>query len=202
MLCRLSADATALVLPATLPELTTVVADAYCPVVVVPARDPSPKAVNGPVVLGAAPWTSEGVFALAFQAASERRAPLRALRVWSERPVDPRWPRPEWDCADERARRELEQALSAWTIVHPEVPVEMVVVEDHTSDILVAVSYGARLLVVGRSAHGALLAGIARSPVDDLLRNACCPVLVVPDDGPPRTALLPTAGRARAFAGL
>ncbi len=202
MLRRLSASAGVLVLPATMPDLTTVVTDAYCPVVVVPAREPSPEAVNGPVVLGAAPWTAEGVFALAFQAASERRAPLRAVRVWSEAPVDLGWPRPEWDCADERARRDLELALSASTVVHPEVPVEMVVVEDRPADILVAVSYGARLLVVGRSARGALLAGIAGSPVDDLLRDACCPVMVVPDYGPPRTTLLPTASRARALAGF
>jgi nucleotide-binding universal stress UspA family protein len=202
MLRRLTAGAAALVVPATLPELTTVVAGAYCPVVVVPARDPAPEAVRGPVVLGAAPWTTDEVIALAFQAASEYKAPLRAVRVWSEPPVDLGWPRPEWDGAGERARRELESALSAWTIAHPEVPVEMVVVEDRPADILVAVSYCSRLLVVGRSARGALLAGVAGSPVDDLLRLACCPVLVVPDDGLPRARWLPTASRARALAGF
>jgi len=202
MLRGLSAGAAALVVPASLPDLTTVVADAYCPVVIVPARDPSPEAVHGPVVLGAAPWTADEVIALAFRAASERKAPLHAVRVWSQPPVDLGWPRPEWDGAGERARRELESVLSAWTIAHPEVPVEMVVVEDRPSDILIAVSYCSRLLVLGRSARGALLTGVAGSPVDDVLRQTCCPVLVVPDDGPPRTRWLPTARRARALAGF
>jgi nucleotide-binding universal stress UspA family protein len=202
MLRRLSADAAALVVPATLADLATVVADAYCPVVTVPARDPAPDAGNGPVVLGVAPWTTEGTIALAFEAASERSAPLRAVRGWSEPPVDLRWPRPDWDGAEERARRDLELALSAWTVIHPEVPVERTVVEDRPADLLLALSYCARLLVVGRSARGALLSGIAGSPVNDLLRGACCPVLVVPDDGPPRTTWLPTASRARALAGF
>lgn len=81
---RLSAGAAALVVPATLPDLTAVVAGSYCPVVTVPARDPLPAAEHGPVVLGAAPWTHNAVIGLAFQQASERKAPLRAVRVWSD----------------------------------------------------------------------------------------------------------------------
>ena len=205
MLRRLSARAAALVVPATLPDLATVVADAYCPVVTVPAHNPVPEAVNGPVVLGAAPWTAEGVIELAFQTASDRKAPLRAVRVWSEPRIDVGWLRPdriaERHSAEERARRELELALSGWTIAHPDVPVEMTVVQDHPTEFLLRLSHRAQLLVLGRSARGALLAGIAGSPVDTLLRSAACPVMVVPAEGPPRTTWLPSWDRAKALTG-
>lgn len=77
----------------------------------------------------------------------------------------------------------------------------MMVVQDHPADFLVALSHGAQLLVLGRSARGALLAGIAGSPVDALLASAGCPVMVVPADGPSRTTWLPTADRALALTG-
>jgi nucleotide-binding universal stress UspA family protein len=202
---RLSIGAAALVVPATLDGLATVVADAYCPVVAVPADDPSPKTVRGPVVLGAAPWTAVPVLELAFQEAADRGATLHAVRAWSDPRIDIGWLRPdriaEWDGAEERARCELEHALSAWRIIHPGVPVETIVVEDHPADLLVALSHHAQLLVLGRSSRSALLAGIAGSTVDVLLRSAACPVLVVPDREPSRTAWLPTSGRARELTG-
>ncbi|WP_344253036.1 universal stress protein [Pseudonocardia hydrocarbonoxydans] len=198
---RLSVGAAALVLPATLPDLGTVVAEAHCPVVTVPAHDPSPAASRGPIVVGVAPWTAQSVIALAFQEASDRRAPLHAVRVWSEPRIDLGWLRPdriaEWDTAEERVHHELELALSGWTIAHPEVPVETIVVQDQPAGFLLALSHRAQLLVLGRSVRGALLASIAGSPVDALVRGARCPVMVVPGDGPPRTTWLPTAQRAR-----
>jgi nucleotide-binding universal stress UspA family protein len=201
---RLSAGAATLVVPATLADVTAVVANSYCPVVAVPASDPTREAEHGPVVLGAAPWTADRVLGLAFQEASDRNAPLRVVRVWSEPSIDLGWLRPDratrWDCAEERARLELEMALSAWTVIHPDVPVEMMVVQDHAADFLVTLSYSARLLVLGRSARGVLLSSIAGSPVDVLLRNAHSPVLVVPSEGPPRTTWLPSRNRARALA--
>jgi hypothetical protein len=113
--------------PATLPDIATIVAEAYCPVVTVPARDPSPDAVDGPVVLGAAPRTGENVIELAFQETSHRGAKLLAVRAWSEPAVDLGWLRADrigaWDSAEQRVRLELDHALSAWTIINPGVPV-------------------------------------------------------------------------------
>lgn len=48
-----------------------------------PARAPREDA-RGPVVVAAAPWTGDGVITLAFAEASGQRAPLLALRAWSE----------------------------------------------------------------------------------------------------------------------
>jgi nucleotide-binding universal stress UspA family protein len=91
--------------------------------------------------------------------------------------------------------------LSPWTVIHPDVSVERLVVQDCRADILVALSQRARLLVLGRSARGALLAGIAGSPVELLIRAAGCPVVVVPAAGPPRTTWLPSRIRGWAFTG-
>jgi nucleotide-binding universal stress UspA family protein len=204
---RMSIGAAALVVPTTLAELTSVVADSYCPVVTVPPTDPPPRAARAPVVLGAAPWTTEPVLELAFQEAADRKATLHTVRVWSEPRLDLGWLRPdriaEWDTAEERARRDLEHALSAWTLIHPEVPVETTVVQDHRpADLLLALSHRAQLVVIGRSARGALLTTIAGSPVDALLRSAACPVLVVPGETRPRPPWLPTADRAPALTAL
>ncbi len=188
-----SALAAAVVLPADLPDLGAVIAAAYSPVVVVPERRTTPGA---PVVVGVAPWTDDQVIDLAFRAAAERRVRLIAVRTWDDPAIDLARLRPEriarWDRAENRAREDLEMALSARRIVHPEVPVQTIVAQDRADDLLLALSVKAQLMVVGRSERGTLLAGLAGSPVDALLRGAACPVAVVSGDGPPRTGWLPS----------
>jgi nucleotide-binding universal stress UspA family protein len=190
---ELSVDAAAMVVPASFPDLAGVVADSYCPVFTVP-DDFSPQE-HGPVALGVAPWTGEEVIDLAFTEAALLHAPLFAVRTWSDPRLSLATLRSDrlvrWDRANERARRELELALSAWAVIHPEVQVETAVMQDNTADFLLSLTRRSRLLVLGRSTRGALLAGIAGSPVDGLLRSARCPVLVVPAEGPPRTTWLP-----------
>jgi nucleotide-binding universal stress UspA family protein len=130
---------------------------------------------------------------------------VRAVRVRPEPRVDLGWLRPdriaEWDCAEQRVRHELELALSAETIIHPEVAVETMIVQDRPASFLVAISHSAQLLVLGRTARGAQVAEIAGSPIDALLRSSACPVMIVPSDGPPRSTLLQTRERAKALAG-
>jgi nucleotide-binding universal stress UspA family protein len=75
-------------------------------------------------------------------------------------------------------------SLTAWRIVHPEVDVQPVVARHRAADVLSGLARDARLLVLGRSARGALLAGLLGSPVRDVLRAAPCPVLVVPPRRP------------------
>lgn len=200
----LSAEAAMLVVPAGLRGLPTVVAESYCPVVVVPAADrpahrPAPG--DGRVVLGAAPWTGEEVFGLAFRAAAQRGTTLVAVRTWWRPGIDVRRLVPWWvigrDPAEE-ARRGLVMALSAWRVAYPDVTVQPLVVDDRPADFLAALSHRAGLLVLGRSARGALLAGIAGSPVADLARWARCPVMIVPGEGPPRRTWLPSRGGALA----
>jgi nucleotide-binding universal stress UspA family protein len=201
---RSSADATALVIPSTLPDLNQVVAESYCPVVIVPDGTAAASA-DGPVVLAAAPWTGDEVFAAAFSEAQDRSARLLVVRVWNDPRIDLGRLLPariaRWDATVVRARRELEAALSAWRVAHPRVVVDSTVVQDSLADFLLAMSYRAGLVVVGRSARGALLAGLAGSPVAALTGHAHCPVMVVPTAGPPRWALLPSRGRGLALAG-
>jgi nucleotide-binding universal stress UspA family protein len=203
VLQELSAEAGALVVPATLPHAAAVVAGSYCPVVVVPDEEPSPEAERGPVVLAVAPWTGEDVVDLAFEEASAQHVALLAVRAWTEPGIDLGLLRTdriaEWDRAEERARRELEFALSPWRVIHPDVTVRAVVVQDEAAELVVALSHTARLLVLGRSARGALISGFSESPVAALLRAARCPVLVVPPEGPPRTTWLPAPERGWAY---
>jgi len=179
----LSAQASMVVVPAALPGLTEFVAASYSPVVVVPERD----AADGPVVLGAAPWTGDEVFELAFREAAQRRTGLIAVRTR--------------DHAMERAREDLDLALSPWTVIHPGVRVERMVVPDQTTALLLELSTRAQLLVLGRSARGALLGLLVGSPAVDLLGAAQCPVLVVPAAGPPHSTWWPTDLTGRVSSG-
>ena len=142
-------------------------------------------------MVGAAPWTAQAVIGRAFHEASERKASVRAVRVWSAPRVDLGWLRPdriaEWDRAEQRVRHELELALSAWTIIHPEVILETIIVQDRPASFLVAISHSAQLLVLGRTARGAQVAEIAGSPID-----ACCAAPPAPSWSCP-----PTGRRAR-----
>jgi nucleotide-binding universal stress UspA family protein len=200
---ELSVDAAAVVVPVTLPELADVVATSFCPVVTVPEPASGPRAGRGPVVLGAAPWTVEEVVELAFREAAERRARLIAVRTWSDPLIDIGSLRPEqlprWDRAEDRTQRELELELSPWTVIHPQVHLETMVVQDRATDFLLDLSHRAQLLVLGRSTRGALLRLIAGSPAVALLRAAHCPVIVVPAAGPPRTTWLPAAAHGRSL---
>jgi nucleotide-binding universal stress UspA family protein len=200
---ELSADAGALVVPASLPGLESVVADSYCPVFALPDDAAIPAAEHGPVALGVAPWTSEETIDLSFREAALRCTRLIAVRTWSDPQLSLSRLRPDqlfrWDRADDRARHELELALSAWHVAHPDVQVETIVVQDRTADFLLSLSRLAQLLVVGRSTRGTLLAGIAGSPVSELLHGSRCPVLVVPAEGPPRTTWLPSRSDGWAF---
>jgi hypothetical protein len=100
-LCELSADAGALVVPASLPGLARIVADSFCPVFSVPDGFSAAQEKQGPVVLGVAPWTGEAVIELAFCEAERHAAPLSAVRTWSDSRVRLPGLRPEdlllWD---------------------------------------------------------------------------------------------------------
>ena len=198
----LSAEASMVVVPATFAGLTELVAASYSPVVVVPERD----ADDGPVVLGAAPWTGEEVFDAAFREAAQRCVDLVAVRTWTDARVDlgltgPRiggpGPPGSVDRATERVRRELDLALSAWIVIYPTVRVERIIAQDHATALLRELSVRARLLVLGRSGRGALLGLVVGSPAVDLLSRARCPLLVVPSAGPPRSTWWPTGISSR-----
>jgi nucleotide-binding universal stress UspA family protein len=181
VLREVSADAQILVITTASPDLDRAVASSFCPVVAVPevpGTGDGGEPGNGPVVLGAAPWTDEVVVGRAFAEAARRRARLVVVRAGAAGRSD-------------HDGHEIDLALSMWKLVHPDVEVETMVLPDPRADVLLALTRDACLLVLGRSARGALLAGLVGSPVHDVLHAARCPVLVVPPPGPPRTTLLP-----------
>jgi len=101
----------------------------------------------------------------------------------------------------DRARQELDHALSPWTIIYPQVEVERVVEQEQATALLLDLSTRAQLLVLGRSSRGALLGLVVGSPTVDLLGAAHSPLLVVPAAGPPRSTWWPTASSRRTRAG-
>ena len=137
--------------------------------------------MSGRIVLAVAPDTAARAVDTAFELAAARGAPLLAVHVWHD-PDMPLggWLQPErtarWDVAHAKARRELDRALDRARATHPDVPVSTVVVDDDLVPFLAALSTRAELLVVGRSTR----LGHRASPVDALVRQATCPVLVVP----------------------
>jgi nucleotide-binding universal stress UspA family protein len=137
--------------------------------------------MSGRIVLAVAPDTAARAVDTAFELAAARGAPLLAVHVWHD-PDLPLggWFDPGstacWDAACARARGELDRALERAKAAHPAVHVTTVVADDDPVQFLTALSIRADLLVVGRSTRP----GHRDSPIDALVRQATCPVLVVP----------------------
>ena len=137
--------------------------------------------MRGPIVLAVVPDTAARAVDTAFELAAQHGTPLLAVRIWHD-PDLPLggWFDPEstvrWDAAHAKAQSELDHALERAKTAHPAVHVTTVVADDDPVLFLAALSICADLLVVGRSTRP----GERTSPVDALVRQATCPVLVVP----------------------
>ncbi|WP_433788599.1 universal stress protein [Actinoplanes sp. CA-252034] len=154
---------------------------APCPVVVVRGRA---DATDGPVAVGVDDSESaDRVLATAFAAADARATGLVAIRTYM--PAVPVYYRadiptttiatPEQDAA-ERAR--LTEQLAPWRVKYSSVPVETIVSHDSAAGVLVGVSHGARLVVVGSRGHGVIVGTLLGSTGLQLLHHADCPVYV------------------------
>ena len=135
----------------------------------------------GRIVVALAPGASPDAVETAFVLAAQRGAPLLAVRAWHDPDVPlGGWLRPhgtaQWDALHQKAGDELERAVEHAKTTHPAVDVTSVVVDDDPVPFLAALSTRAELLVLGRPRR------IDRrvSPVDALVRQAACPVLIVP----------------------
>jgi hypothetical protein len=137
--------------------------------------------MTGRIVLAVAPGTAQRVVDTAFALAAERGSRLLAVRTWHdpELPLGG-WLHPDrtarWDAAHAKARRELDRALEGAEATHPGVDVSTVVIDDDLVPFLTALTTRAELLVLGRSTRP----GHRACPLDALVRQATCPVLVVP----------------------
>lgn len=160
---------------------TGVAASSVVPVVSVP--EGWEPAGTGVVLVGVKrPAKSADLLTEAFAVARARGARLLVLHAWrlpmeygdvvaSPAAIE------EWD---QRAHRELAAAIAERRTAYPDVEVELRVVHDQPAHALVAASHDADELVVVRRAHGFPAALHLGSTARTVLREAACPVRVVP----------------------
>ncbi|MFG2483151.1 universal stress protein [Streptomyces virginiae] len=166
-----------------------VIAAAECPVVSVRCAHGRPVALpeEGEVVVGQQGGVEESaqVLRIAFEAAAARKAPLRAVRVWSLPPVygyspGSMWIAEQFGGLEPNEKAALEQALEPWRLRYPEVDVVEHVERGSAGHVLLTASSDAQLLVVGRrvreSSVGARIGSVAHA----VLHHSACPVAVVP----------------------
>jgi nucleotide-binding universal stress UspA family protein len=82
---------------------------------------------------------------------------------------------PEQD-TDERAQ--IDRLVAPWSRKYADVPVETILSHDSAAAVLVGVSHGAQLIVVGSHGRGPVADAILGSTGAQLLRHADCPVLL------------------------
>jgi nucleotide-binding universal stress UspA family protein len=162
---------------------------APCPVVIVRGRD---DVADGPVAVGVDDTAAaDHVLRTAFHAAAERGAALVVVRSYL--PPTPLWigdmpavllDTPEQDAAEHRG---VEDLLSGWREKYPQVPVDVMVSHESAAAVLVGVSHGAQLVVVGSHGRGAFASALLGSTGMQLLHHADCPVRI---DRPVKQAAL------------
>jgi nucleotide-binding universal stress UspA family protein len=170
---------------------TQLAAHSRAPVIVIrPAGEPGHLGVGPPhlpVVVGVdGVPESEAALAFAFDEASARGVPLVALYAWWMLPVANLGPTNRWHYdlleAEEEAHRLLSEAAAGWRAKYPEV--EMQLVAAHSLNPTVALLEAGRnagLLVVSRHGGNTLTRLLAGSVGDSVVRQAACPVAVVPE---------------------
>ncbi|WP_163507199.1 universal stress protein [Fodinicola acaciae] len=165
-----------------------VAAHSPCPVIVVHDHE-----LNGsePVVVGLDPYPAEpgrtcfdDVLEFAFEAASRRRVPLVAIRVWSDTAADvaPGMVLPQfidWDAVEEDERITTSELLAGWREKFPDVEVRPTLVRGRAVGTLLNASKDAQLLVVGSRGRGGFASLLLGSVSRAMVHRASCPVAVI-----------------------
>jgi nucleotide-binding universal stress UspA family protein len=81
----------------------------------------------------------------------------------------------------EWTERMVGEAVADARAAHPEVPVTVAVVEGNAADVLTHSALDGDLIVLGTHRHGRVHHAVLGSTIDDCVRRAPCPVVVVPD---------------------
>ncbi|MER5784678.1 universal stress protein [Streptomyces mobaraensis] len=165
----------------------SVAARAHCPVITVRGSEDGLRGARGRVLVGVGDSEeAPAAVRFAFREAAARGCEVYAVRSWRlpARQSVLHYPLPSDETLDheERAGRELHEALRAAEAEYPGVTVRAVTVEGPAHRVLVAASDEADLLVVGavRRHHGG---GLQLGRVSHTaLHRADCPVAVVPAD--------------------
>jgi nucleotide-binding universal stress UspA family protein len=172
-----------------------VIAEANLPVVLVRADLKGDAEATGEIVVGqhGEPEDSAEALRFAFETAAACEAPLRAVRAWSLPPVFSYSPG-SLRLLDEAGgpvpfeRKALTAALAPWRERFPDVPVTEHVEMGSAGEVLLSVSTGARLTVVGRRAHRSAIGSRLGSVADAVIHHAPCPVAVVPPEPAAQTS--------------
>jgi nucleotide-binding universal stress UspA family protein len=119
----------------------------------------------------------------ALREASQRSSAVEAVTAWLWDDIDavPIRPSNPQDARERAARmldREVEQALAEWVTTPPTIARE--VVEGRPVKVLVDAATDADLLVLGSHGHGRLHHVALGSVSESCIREATCPVVVVP----------------------
>ncbi len=138
---------------------------------------------EGPIAVGVDDTdTADQVLRTAFQTAAERDTALIAVRTYL--PPTPLWigdvpatlmETPEEDAAE---HAQIETLLAGWRQKYPQVPVEVMVSHHSAAAVLVGISHGAQLIIVGTHGHGAIASALLGSTGTQLLHHADCPVWI------------------------
>lgn len=158
-----------------------VAAHARCPAVIVRGAG----TVDGPVVVGVdGSDESDAAVTEAFREAASRRTGVVAVHTWSlplriGDPMGGGYPELV-DEAERAGRLLLDKALTVAREQHPDVPVEVRLIDGSAAGTLVEASHGAALVTVGSRGAGALRGLLLGSVAQALLHHATSPVLVCP----------------------
>ncbi|MGW3497635.1 universal stress protein [Streptomyces sp. NPDC001020] len=160
----------------TAPVALPVIAQAQCPVVVVPGPEHVTEQHAYFVVGVDGSARSATAVDFAFEEAALCGAALRALYVWHPRLLG---------VLDEHAaRQECERLLSETVVgrgaMYPDVELRPEVVRGHPVEVLTEASVQALGLVVGTRGHGGFTGMLLGSVSQGVLRYARCPVIAVP----------------------
>jgi nucleotide-binding universal stress UspA family protein len=169
---------------------SAIVSRGQSPVCVVRSADPSGTPPStGPVVVGidASPAGDDAI-AWAFDEASQRGAPLIALRVWSSYPTDnaritASMHGIDWRAEQEQEERLLGERMAGWREKYPDVQVRLVLRAGPVADTLTEFVGEAQLVVTGSRGHGHITGILLGSVSRALIHHAPCPVLVVRNRG-------------------
>lgn len=163
--------------------VTGTAARATCPLAIVPpTADEAPHPPTHTVLVGLKSTRHAGhLLATAFAVAAQAQAELHVVHAWHmvspyDEAIAHRVPTPEWETEEGRA---IEGLLIDLRMAYPEVQVHVDLVHGQPAYTLVEASGAADLLVISRPAHGGFVHYLG-STARAVIREAACPVLVVP----------------------
>ncbi|MFD8912471.1 universal stress protein [Streptomyces sp. NPDC059575] len=165
-----------------------VVAEASRPVVLVRAGDKAASEAAGrEIVVGqdGSPEDSAAALGFAFETAAARGATVRVVRAWTLPPVFAYSPASlklldDAGGLEPYERKALAEAVHPWRERYPDVLVSEHVEMGSAGQVLLSVSGGAQLVVVGRRPHHTAVTARIGSVAHGVLHHAPCPVAVVP----------------------